>query len=620
MSESRSQHRLSNASTELSSSDGTAVRDPSGGIDNEGKAPVSKEFTAGQVDSNEPVYTNDDNDDEEGNSVEVEDAGDGTTAADQVLHGIPLLLCGLALLLSMFLVALDQTIIATLLETVGAEFNDFGKISWVSSGYLLPTAVLAMNWGKISLIFGRKYTMLVAIVLFEAGSLVCALANSMNMLIGGRVLAGVGGGGIQVLVFVIVTEITTLEKRGMFQGFIGAAFGIASVVGPLVGGAFTEHVTWRWCFYINLPIGGCAFAGIFFLFHPPLPKGSLKEKIAMIDFIGTALLCSGLVLILLAMTFGSTTKPWNSALVISFFVVGGVLLGLFFAWNFTLSKSPLIPWFVVRVWRVDVVCVAAAAMFGAFMCSVLYLATFFQVVMDANAMHSGIDLLPLIIPVVLCSISSGIFISKTGITKPVSAVGAVLGCIGYGVLTLLNEHSDSGRRIGFLILPGVAIGLSMQSMILNLQTAAPKHNGGVLVATSLMAFCRSLGGAVCSTLGQTIQSVVFREQLVKHNFPNNDQLTTLINSPQAIRQLPKEEQTVVIESFVVGFRAVIYFAMGLFISYALLVGFFTNKKIPKSNTAPGPKPDIEQPAEPESEPEKAATLSGSSQDTTPQEA
>lgn len=545
--------------------------------------------------STDPSHTTADPTRTNTNDSEIEDAGDGTTAEDQVLTGAPLILCALALLMAMFLVALDQTIIATLLETVGAQFDGFGKISWVSSGYLLPTAVLSMNWGKISQVFGRKYTMLVAIVLFEGGSLVCALANSMNMLIGGRVLAGVGGGGIQVLVFVILTEITTLQQRGMFQGLVGAAFGIASVVGPLVGGAFTEHVTWRWCFYINLPIGGVAFAGILFLFHPPRPRGSLKEKLAQIDYLGTFFLCSGLVLVLLAMTFGSTQEPWNSALVISFFVVGGALLVCFCIWNFLFSKHPLIPWFIVKVWRVDLVCFASFSMFGAFMCGVLYLSTFFQVVLNADPLHSGIDLLSFIIPVVICSVVGGIFISKTGITKPICVLAGVVGVTGFGILTLLDQYSDSAKRIGFLILPGIGVGLSMQSMVLNMQTAAPKFNGGVLLATAFLSFFRTLGGAIGSTLGQTVQSVVFKQSLSKKNFHYDGDLNRLVNSPQAIRMLPTEQQDMVIDSFVTGFHGAMYFSLGMFIAYFLFSLFFTNKNIPKSNTAP--KADVEQPRE-----------------------
>lgn len=521
--------------------------------------------------------------------VAVESAGDGTTAADQVLHGMALLLCCLALLMCIFLTALDQTIIATILSTVGNKFGDFGKISWIASGFMLPTAVLAMSWGKISLIFGRKYTMVVAIVLFEAGSLVCALANSMNMLIGGRVLAGVGGGGIQVMVFVIISEIVTIDKRGMVQGLVGAAFGMASVVGPLVGGAFTSHVTWRWCFYINLPVGGVALCLIWYLFNPPPPTGNLKEKLLKIDYIGTVLLSAGVVLLLLALTFGSTDKPWDGGLVIGFFVAGGVLIILFGLYNFLLSKNPLIPGRVVKVRSVLAACITMYFVFNAFMAAVLYLSTYFQVVHHADAMHTGIDLLPMIVSVVVFSVTIGVLVSKTRFTKPFVLWGTGVSSIGYGLMTLLDENSSVPQRIGLLILPGVGIGSCFQSIMLSTQVAAPKDNKGVIIATSMISFSRALGGSVGSAIGQTILSVIFQAQLEDLELPNHVTPETIINSPDRIAQLTPTIQEKIIRAFVTGFTDVIYFGMACMLTAFCFALLLTNNKIPLKNDNPKEK-------------------------------
>lgn len=509
------------------------------------------------------------------------DAGDGTRAEDQLLHGTKLILCTISLLLCMFLVALDQTIIATLLSTVGNQFNDFGKVNWVSSGFLLPTAVLAMNWGKFSIIFGRKITMLAAIFLFEVGSLVCALANSMNMLIGGRVLAGVGGGGVQVLVFMILTEIVSIEKRGIAQGCVGAAFGIASVLGPIIGGLFTTHVTWRWCFYINLPIGGVSAVFFFFMFNPPPPKGSIRQKLKMVDYLGTVMLATGMVLLLLGLTLaGSQTDSWDSAIVISFFVVGGVVVLAFFAYNFTLSKNQLFPTAIMVAPRVILVCCAFFCMFGAFMALVLYLATYFQVVKNADALHSGLDLLPLIIPVVLLSISAGIFISKTGFTKPVAITGFSVASIGVGLLTLYDVDTPTPKHIGYQILVGVGIGCTMQSMTINCQLAAPVNvPGSVMMATSLMAFFRSTGGVVGGTLGQTIQSVVFKQELQKLSAFQDQDINALINEPELLGKLPESLRIAALDAFVKGFRGVMYFSLGLFLAGWCFTLLFTNKRL-----------------------------------------
>jgi MFS family permease len=525
-----------------------------------------------------------------------EEQGDGTLASQQILHGVPLISCALSLLCCMFLVALDQTIIATLLSTVGEQFDSFGDISWVSTGFLLPTCVLAMSWGKISIIFGRKYTMLVAIVLFEAGSLLCALAKSMNMLIGGRVLAGVGGGGIQVLVFMIMTEIVSIEKRGLLQGLVGASFGIASVMGPLVGGAFTSDVTWRWCFYINLPIGGVAFVLISYFFRPPRAKGSLREKLARIDYIGTFLLALGLVLVLLALTFGSSsTKAWNSPMIIAFFVVGGVVFLGFLGYNFTLSKNPLLPSAVVSVFYVDIVAACMFCVFGAFLTAALYLAIYFQVVRNADAMHSGIDLLPMIVPVVICSIVGGILITKTRYVKPFAIFGTLVGSIGFGLLTLLDQNSGLGQRIGFLLLPGIGIGSLLQSLTLNIQLNAPKRDGGVMMATAFLAFLRAMGGIFGSTIGQTVLFVVFKQHLAEANLPPGVDYTAYINSPAAIHQLPPEQRDAVIGAFVKGFQGSMYFALGLFLAGFCMSLCFSNTRIPKvDKNAMKVKKDVEE--------------------------
>jgi MFS family permease len=177
-----------------------------------------------------------------------EDSGDGTTSNQQILQGATLFLVIVSIFLAMLLAALDQTIVATILLTVGTEFQAFSKIQWITSGYLLSAAVLSPSWGKLSIIFGRKWCMLAAIVLFEIGSVVCGAAVSMDMLIGGRVIAGIGGGGIQMLVILILTEIAPIQKRGMTQSLIGVAFGVASIAGALVGGAFSSNFNLRLCF------------------------------------------------------------------------------------------------------------------------------------------------------------------------------------------------------------------------------------------------------------------------------------------------------------------------------------------------------------------------------------
>lgn len=218
--------------------------------------------------------------------------------------------------------ALDQTIVSTLLAPVGNQFNGFDKVGRLASGYFVLTTVFIFSWGKLLIIFGRKNAMFVTTVLFEGGSLMCSLAQNMNTIIGGRVLAGVGGGGIQVIVLIVVSEVVPIETRALSLTLIGCTFAIASVMGPLIGGAFTTNVTWRCCFYINLPIGGLAAIFLFISFNPPKTRGTIREKLALIDYLDVFLLTLGLVFVLLALTFGAGNAfQWRSSAVIRSYVL-----------------------------------------------------------------------------------------------------------------------------------------------------------------------------------------------------------------------------------------------------------------------------------------------------------
>ena len=214
------------------------------------------------------------------------------------------------------------------------------------------------------------------------------------------------------------------------------------------------------------------------------------------------------------------------------------------------------------------------------MAAVLYLSTYFQVLLNADTMHSEIDSLSMIIPVMICSVSSGIFTSKTVITKAVAILGARLASARFGLLTTLDHYSSSAKRIGYLIIPGVGIGLSFQSLTLNCQVAAPKANGGLLIATSMLAFFRATGGVVGSTLGQTIRSVVFKPKIDGKLLDNVD-AADFVNSPKLIRQLPEQYQGLIIDGFVIGFQRVMYFSLGLILTAFIIELFFTNKRIPR---------------------------------------
>ncbi|SGZ58941.1 CIC11C00000002952 [Sungouiella intermedia] len=523
------------------------------------------------------------------------DAGDGTKREDMYLHGKALALCLLSIYFCLFLFALDQTIIVTLLSEVGNKFKGFDKIGWLGSGFLFAMAVLVAFWGKLALLFGRKYTMVAAIILFEAGSLMCALADSMNVLIGGRVLAGVGGGGIQTLVFILITEILPIHKRPLGMALVGSVFAVASVLGPLIGGAFTTHVTWRWCFYINLPVGGLALVLFCWTFNPPKAKGSAREKLRYIDYFGTMLLTSGLVMILVAITLGGRDYPWHSGAVISLFTIGGIITIAFFSWTFKFAKHPLIPWGIAKVYQTTAAGVALFGMFGYFMASLLYLTIYFQVIHNTDAWHSGLHLLPEIVAVVITSMIGGIVVKKATYIKPFAIAGASIGFIGCGLLTLLKVDSSNHEKIGYMIPVGIGIGLQMQSCLLGGQVTAPKFAGGVIFATSWMNFLRSIGGALAATLADATYTTSFVNkvgpalaklpQSIQEELSHYD-LQKLINSYGVIQTMSPESQTFIKNVIMDSIRNVFYMNLGFAVISTIGVIFTTNKRLPTASAAP----------------------------------
>lgn len=518
-------------------------------------------------------------------------AGDGSTVYDQYLHGIPLIMCLFSCFATLFLIGLDQTIVITLLEEVGNKFNGYNKIGWLSSGYMLTMAVFAATWGKLSIIFGRKWAMLISLVLFEAGSLMCGLASSMNILIGGRILAGIGGGGIQTLVFVVGSELTPIDRRPLVFVLFGLAFATSSVSGPLIGGAFTLHSTWRWCFYINLPIGGLAGVFLSVFFHPPKAKGSIKEKLLLIDYPGTFLLTAGVVLFLLGLTFGGEEFPWNSGAVISLFVLGGLIIIAFCVWNFKFSKNPILPLSIVSVPQVVFPVLSITIAFYCFMGVAVYLSTYFQVIDGYGAWQTGVHLLPMIIPVVISSISSGILIRKTRYIKPYAVFGAVLGSVGFGCMTLLKVDSPPSHKIGLLILPGFYIGLTLQTSMISVQLHAPKLPGSMILSTTFLNFSRALGGAIGADLSQAIFNATVKTKLEKVLATTTDeslrgldssQITSLMSSPDAIKTLSSTGQSLVKGAIMGAIKNVFIVSASLCCVSFITTCLYSNKRLPKS--------------------------------------
>lgn len=456
-------------------------------------------------------------------------------------HHLPLrskLIIMLSVMASLFLVALDQTIIATALGKIVEEFNAFSSLSWIVTAYLLTTTITVPIAGKMSDIFGRKTVLLIGVAIFGLGSLFSGLAGSVDQLVIWRAVQGIGGGIITANAFTIIGDLFAARERGKWQGMFGAVFGLSSVVGPLLGGWLTDGqaifgltTDWRWTFYINIPVGIIAFLFIT-IFCPPLKH----DKKPIIDYWGAALLTLALGTLVLAVDntesifkdFLNTTGMSIEWLRVIMFTVVGAATAAFIAVE-RRAKEPIIPLSFFKN-RNFVLIMGIATLFGAaFMGSILYLTQFNQQVFEATPTESGLMLLPMIAGLMLSSITSGQIISKTGRYKIFMQVGIVLATAMVALLATLRPESNYAYEAVIMTLLGIGLGVVMPVMNLAVQNEFKQHELGV--ATSSSQLFRSLG----STIGIAVFGALLTSGIINGltNIQSDPYLQTLRQNPEA---------------------------------------------------------------------------------------
>ena len=379
--------------------------------------------------------------------------------------------------------------------------------------YLLTMSSLQLLFGKLYSFFSIKWVYLTVILIFELGSLICGVANNSLTLIVGRAIAGVGSAAIFSGALIILAYSVPLERRPMFSGFIGSMYGIASVAGPLLGGVFTDKATWRWCFFINLPIGGVTLLVIAIFFpdpHRQLKVQTWSQRFKEIDPIGTAIFTPAIICLLLALQWGGTAYSWNSWRVILLFVIFGLLILLFLFIQFKLGDSATVPRqiFLKRtVWSASIFSFCLGA---AFLCSIYYLPIWFQAVKGASAVNSGIMNLPMLISVVVMSVISGVTVTVIGYYTPFMLLGTVCTAIGYGLMTTFHPHTPKSIWIGYQILAGVGVGSGMQQPLMAVQVVLDIAD--VPTGTAIIVFLQTLGGALFVSIGEN----TFSNNLVQY--------------------------------------------------------------------------------------------------------
>ncbi|ALO93539.1 Multidrug-efflux transporter [Streptomyces hygroscopicus subsp. limoneus] len=406
-----------------------------------------------------------------------------------------------ALLLGLLLAALDQTIVSTALPTIVSDLGGLEHLSWVVTAYLLASTAATPLWGKLGDQYGRKRLFQTAIVIFLIGSALCGMARDMPQLIAFRALQGLGGGGLMVLSMAIVGDLVPPRERGRYQGLFGAVFGTTSVLGPLLGGLFTEHLSWRWVFYVNLPIGVIALAVIATALR--IPRRTAHH---VIDYLGTFLIAAVATCLVLVASLGGTTWPWGSAQIIGLAVLGVVLAVAFVAVE-RRAAEPVLPLglFRIRTFTLAAVIsfIVGFAMFGA----LTYLPTFLQVVHGISPTLSGVHMLPMVFGLLLSSTLSGQIVSRTGRWKVFPITGTAVTTLGLLLLHRLDEHSSTAVMSVCFFVFGTGLGLVMQVLVLIVQNAVSYEDLGV--ATSGATFFRSIG----ASFGVAIFGTVFASRL-----------------------------------------------------------------------------------------------------------
>ncbi|XP_014553264.1 hypothetical protein COCVIDRAFT_108168 [Bipolaris victoriae FI3] len=412
-----------------------------------------------------------------------------------------------SLAVAILLVALDVTIVTTALPTISEQFKSAAGYTWIGTAYLIAQSAAAPIWGKVSDIFGRKPVLLLTNAIFFVGSLLAGVAVDMDMLIAARVIQGIGGGGLTILVNITISDLFSVRDRGAYYGMIGGVWALASSLGPVVGGLFTQKVSWRWCFYINLPLDGLAFFILFFFLDVRTPKTPLREGLKAVDWLGSLAMVGGVIMLLLGLEFGGITHPWDSATVLCLIIFGAVVIGIFFLIEWRVAPYPLMPLDLFS--KRSNLAALAVCFFHAFVfiSGNYFLPLYFQAVLGATPILSGVYLLPQAVSLSILSAITGIFIKKTGQYLPMIWLGMFMMTLGFGLFIDLNVNSSWAKIIIYQIIAGIGIGPNFQSPLIALQSLVPKRD--IATATATFGFVRNLGSAISVVVG----GVVFNNQM-----------------------------------------------------------------------------------------------------------
>ena len=437
-------------------------------------------------------------------------------------------------MLAMFLSSLDQTIVGVAMPRIVTDLGGFSQYTWMTTAYIITSAVVIPITGKLTDMYGRKYFYIGGLIIFTMASFLCGFSNSMTQLIVGRGIQGIGAGIMMANAFTVIGDLFPPSERGKYQGFVSGVFGISSVVGPALGGFITDTLSWNWIFFLNVPLGIIIII-LFFLYFPYVRPDKLQHQI---DYPGLIILILAVVPLLLAFSWAGIEYPWGSLQIVGM-IIFSVIMVICFLFIESRSKEPIIPLSLFRNQIVSlsflVIFFTAFGMFG----SIIFVPLFFQGVLGVTATTSGSFLTPMMLGVVFGSVSSGQILSRAGgHYRLLGIIGIIILAIGLWLLSQLTVGVNYARAVLFIIITGIGLGITMPVFTITVQNAVPYSMLGI--ATSATAFFRSIGASVSLAIMGSVMNYRFASEILagftgplKDLIPQ-EQIEAFANNPQAL--------------------------------------------------------------------------------------
>ncbi|KAK0380012.1 major facilitator superfamily transporter [Colletotrichum limetticola] len=505
-----------------------------------------------------------------------------------------MLLAFSALSVCLFVSFIDQTSVSTAVPAIAEDLDTGTATSWIGSSFLIASTAFQLINGRLSDIFGRKNLLMICLVLMAVGDVLCGFSRTKEQLFAFRAVAGIGGGGINSIVMIIVSDITTLENRGKYQGVLGAVLALANGVGPFVGGAVVQESTWRWVFWMVPIISAPAAVTILFCLPLKHRSGNYSEKIKKIDYGGIALNMASTLLLLIPLSGGGVTYPWSSPFVIAGVVVGAVLAVLFVLYEWKLAKLPIMP---LRLYHAP----HCSALFGqtflmgqAYFGNLFYLPIYFQSILNYEPLVSGALILPVIITTSGLSILSGQYMLRVGRYMPCILAGFFLWTLGNGLTILFDRDTGLGKMIPILVVMGAGIGLTLQPTLVGMYANSRAEDRAV--TTGLRNFIRTIGGAFGLVISGVILSNTLKRDLHGKDFVSDAVIAELTSSTYTLDQkgFSDAERTVILQAYMKGLHYIfVYYVICSGLSLVLTLGvgntgLKAKKPAPSEEASEGP--------------------------------